>query len=360
MELADLLQECVKLDALDLHLVAAMRPILRVNGQLVPVDGPSLSAADLEGVLAPYLTDHERAQLANGQDIHKSIENGSERFRACIFHDHAGIAAAVRRLQSKVPNLSDLYATAQAERIRSMLSNRRGLILVVGQTGSGKYTSVAAMINDINLTRSDRILTIEDPIEWVFRSKMSLISQREVGRDVESLEQGGLSALKTDCDVVFIGEIRTPEALRVALALAEIGYLVLTTLHASSTSAAVQRLLDSFPDAKESMRAMISRCLVAVVAQKLLPRSDRPGRAAANEVLIANPRVRSMIATGETDFSLVIEAGRSEGMWAMDDSVMDLYQEGTISIETARGELINRDRIDRIASPVTAAVVPQG
>ena len=201
------------------------------------------------------------------------------------------------------------------------------------------------MVDTINADRAERIVTIEDTIEYLYTPKRSLISQRDVGTDVESYEQGGLTALRSDPDVVVMGEFRTPEAVRIALALADNGHLVFATMHADSVNEALRRLYESFPDNRESMQRLIARSLAAIIAQRLVHRAGGEGRAALNEIMLVNARIRSMIQDGKTDFNLAIEAGRSEGMQTMDDSVIRHYEAGTITYDKAWELIDDRDRL---------------
>jgi len=351
MLIVNLLRELIDGSGSDLHLVSGSRPRIRINGELKDAECETAVVGhdDVWKMFEPLLSQTKKAALENRQDINSSIAwNDSfinARFRICLFWDRCGLSAALRLIPTKIPLLSDLFPPELEATFRSFINRRRGLILVVGATGSGKSTTVAAMIDAINIERSERIFTIEEPIEYGHTSKMSLISQREVGSDVESYEQGGLSVMRADPDVILIGELMTPEAVRIALAAAETGHLVFSTIHADSVSEAVRRLVESFPDNKETMQSMLARSLVTVVTQRLLPRASNTGRVAVHEIMIANSTIRKLIDEGQTDLSLAIEAGRNEGMCTMDDSVLGLYREGAISYDTAWNRVKDRERL---------------
>ena len=346
MELADLLAEFIERQASDLHLAAKHPPTLRYWGELSPVilngePAPELGPDDVDRLFAAYLSEEELGALQNGHDVHKSIEWEGNLFRCCFFKDRAGSAAELRLIPTNIPTLDQLFGDG-AGTFRNLAASRRGLILTVGLTGSGKSTTTAAMIDKINRTRRERIITIEDTIEYIHKSKMSMISQREVGASVEA---AALSVLRSDPDVVLIGELRTPEAVRITLALAESGHLVFSTMHANSVSEAVQRLIESFPDSTDTMRRMLARSLGAVIWQQLLPRANGRGRVAVDEILLSNSRVRGMIIAGVADLNVAMEAGRDQGMCTMDDAILEAHHRGDITYDTAWGRIDDRERL---------------
>jgi len=345
MPLADLLKELVERHGSDLHLVTGVPPVLRIDGDLTAYGKSELGDDEVWKLLEPFLTDRQKMDLGNRQDIHTSIRlddvianeryGGAGHFRACIFWDSNGLSAALRVIPHIIPSLSQLFSRETDAIFRSITNVKRGLVIIAGPTGSGKSTTLASIVDSINAERNERIFTIEDPVEYLYSSKKSLISQREVGVDVESYEQGGISAMKADPDVVLLGELKVPESVRVALALADTGHLVFATMHARSSSEAVGRLIESFPETKQTMQSTIARTLIAVVTQQLVPKANGGGRVAAHEIMTVNPRIRQMIDNGHTDLEVAIEAGRNEGMCTMDDSLTSLYRNGTISYETA-------------------------
>jgi len=316
--------------------------MVRVSGALtaVAIDGstlPVLERGDVETLFAPYVKAAWMDGLQIGKDVNTSIEEGGYRYRCCLFRDRAGAAASLRLIPTQIPTLDQLFhgsVEATGDILRNLAEQRRGLVLLVGGVGSGKSTTVAAMLDYINATRAERIISIEDPIEYVHHGRLSLFSQREVGLDVDSLEQGALSALRSDLDVALIGELRTPEAVRIALVMAETGHLVFSTLCAETVSDAVQRLVESFPDTQATIRRMLSRTVAAIIAQRLIPRASGAGRAPANEILIGTPEVRQAIAAGEADLTPLMAAGTS-GMQTMAQAVARLHDAGVFEQEAA-------------------------
>ena len=354
MELIDLLLEMVERDASDLHLVTGMPPMLRVRGILEATrlhsdDATVLVGDEVNRLLDPHLSSKSRTALSDGCDIAQAItlndgparERGGNavRFRTCVFRDRLGVSAALRMIPDSIPTLSQIFSQETEDKFRGLLELKKGLILVVGSTGNGKSTTIASMIDAINTERCERIFTIEDPIEYVHHSKKSVVSQREVGSDVDSFEQGGLTALRSDPDIVLISELQTPESVRIAVALAETGHLVFASMQANSVSETITRLLESFPENRDTMQRMFARSFRAVVAQILLPRAGGNGRVPVHEILLTNDEVRAMIQRGETDFTEAMSAGHSAGMCTMDDSVMTLYKSGGITRECALDHL---------------------
>jgi len=248
--------------------------------------------------------------------------------------------------------LEDLYHETNFRfLLESLIKQRRGLIVVTGPAGSGRTTTCMAMLEAINRTRAVRIITLEDPISYELTSKQSLITQRSIGQDVPTYESGAYWAFNQDVDVVFIAELRTLDMVQYAIALAEAGCLVFTKLHVESAAEAIRRLIDVFPEPRDLIRRMLARNLVAVIAQRLVPRSDRPGRVAANEALVVTQRTRQLLMEGSTDLTtgLVMEASRHIGMQTMDDSLVELYRDNIISYETAWLNINDRDRLGPFA-----------
>jgi twitching motility protein PilT len=367
MELTELLKELVERNGSDLHLVAGSSPIIRINGTLMPTKNNTavLGKDEVAKLLEPFLSEARNAMLRNKQDVNASVVSDSfvseqygraSHFRTCAFWDRNGLSASLRVIPWVIPTMQQLFSSDTEATFRKLINLRRGLIILVGMTGSGKSTTTASLIDAINSERCERIFTIEDPIEYVHVSKLSLISQREVGTDIDSFEQGGLSVMRSDPDVVLVAEFRTPEAVRIALAMAETGHLVFATLHADCVSEAVRRLVESFPENRETMQRMIARSLNAVIAQRLVPRANGTGRVPVHEIMIVNSRIRRMISEGETDLSLAIEAGRDEGMRTMDDSAIQLYRDGTIDYDKAWNIVQDRDRLGLAQTQVERTV----
>jgi twitching motility protein PilT len=350
MQLGNLIKELAEREGSDIHLVVGSRPTLRFSGDLKRFESEEdiVGKDDVWKMFEPLLTEAQKLAIENRQDVHRSIawadDNVKARLRVCLFWDRKGLSASLRLIPTKIPLLSELFRDDRESLFRQLTHLNRGLVLVVGMTGSGKSTTVAAMINEINISRRERIFTIEDPLEYVHTSKMSLISQREVGTDVNSHEEGALSVMRADPDVVLIGEFQTPESVRIALTLADIGHLVFSTMQAESVSEVVRRLIESFPDAKETTQLLLANNIQAVVTQSLVPKIGG-GRDPINDIVIATPIIRQMIKSGQTDITLAIEAGGSNCMRTMDDCLLSLYQDGSISYDTALSRLKDRGRL---------------
>ena len=343
MELKSLLDALLKSSSSDLHLVTGQPPTFRVNGRLERQGGEALTDAEIEGLLSPYLTPEQQEALREekrGADI--TIRENGRAYRCQVFLERGRLGAAIRVVPLGPPPLEELELL---ELMQPILQSKRGLVLVTGPTGSGKSTTTAAIIETLNRTTEQRILTLEDPIEYEFVSKKCVITQHAVGQDVASYEAGFRMVMRSDPDIVLIGELRTLEAFWLAMTLADTGHLVFTVLHTSDATESLHRILDAFPEPRDSVRMMLARTLAAIVSQRLLPRADRPGRVAANEILLATPRIRRMIAEGQTDITMAIEAGRDQGMQTMDDSILHLYQAGAIRYETAWENIKDRERL---------------
>ena len=347
MELTTLLAELIERKGSDLHLLAGEPPAFRIDGALTRQDGPALDAAEMEALLLPHLTDDQRVALTEQrQDVETILRHDGYGFRFNVFRGRDGLAAVLRAIPNRIPALEELDFEANvAAFLRSLLATPRGLVLFTGPTGSGKITSVFSLLETINRDRTARILTIEDPVGFEMVSRQSLVTQRYVGEDVPSFEAGLHSAFHEDPDVVLVGEMRSLETVHLSLALAESGHLVFSTLHLENVSDAVNRLVDVFPEPRDVIRRTLARNLVAVIAQRLLPRSPEPGRVVVNEVLTVTPRVRQMIAEGQKDLSVAIEAGREAGMQTMDDAVLKRFRAGKISYETAWANMQDRERL---------------
>lgn len=339
MELSSLLAQVIERKASDLHLVAGVPPIFRINGELVPAAPPNLTEDNINALLASALPEDRLASARLGQPFSATLRHAVRAFRCQVFRDRGMLAAAIRITPERIPTLDEMHLPPVFEKLTHC---RRGLILVVGPTGSGKTTTVAAMLNQINLTRSERIYTLEDPLNYVIGSKLSLVTQQIVGEDVESYKYGLMSLKDADPDVIFIGELRTPEVARLALEMAEAGVLVFSQMTADTVGDAVNRLLALLGEPVEAARRLLARTAQAVIAQRLLPRNAPTGRVAANEVLIFTERVRQMITDGQTVPSLLelaMTASHSVGMRTMDEALLELRADAVISRETAEAHL---------------------
>lgn len=343
MELDSLLAR-LTLTTSDLHLVAGSPPIFRVAGDLVP-DPTPLTPEDLDGLLQTALPADKLAAARQGHDFSATLRRGDQTFRCQVFRERGHLAAALRALPGRPSTLEELSLPPVFE---ELTQSKRGLILLSGPTGSGKSTTLVSLVDHINRTRAERICTVEDPLLYVIPSALSLVTQRVIGEDVEGYERGLLSVMDADPDVVLIGELRTPATALLALEMADKGHLVFSQMTADTAADALARLLALLGEPTHQARRLLSRTVQALVAQKLLPRADGPGRVAANEVLIATPRVRQMIADGQTDpnlLALAMEASPQTGMQTMDDALLGLHASGVISRESAEAHLKEKGRL---------------
>lgn len=340
MDLTQLLAFAMQNNASDLHLSASSPPIIRVNGDIKRVKADVLSSDDIRAMLYSVMSEDQRAVYERDLEIDIAISFGEKsRFRVNAFNTRQGAAAVFRTIPSDIPTMQDLELPPA---IRKFAELEKGLVLITGPTGSGKTTTLAAIINHINLTKSKHILTIEDPVEFFHESQKSLVNHRELGLDTHSFHSALKSALREDPDVILVGEMRDYETISLALTAAETGHLVFGTLHANSASKTVDRIIDVFPSSdKEMVRAMLSSALEGVVAQKLLQKADGSGRTGAFEVLVGTNAVRNLIRENQIPqiFSMM-QTGSRYGMITMEEAIHNLVQHGTISPETARQALM--------------------
>jgi len=335
-ELIDfLLAEALALNASDVVLVNGSAPTLRVNGALKSLAGGELSAADIWTLLTPLLSPVRMEELNREKCLDFCFERGSAgRFRANVHFQRGTVAASIRLLPSQVPTLESLHLP---QSLSALAERRQGLILLTGATGCGKTSTMAALINAINHTRRDHIITIEDPIEFQQPNQCSLVEQIEVGSDTNGFAQAVRAVLRQDPDVILIGEMRDSETMAAALTAAETGHLVLTSLHTNDAAQTVSRILDIFPAGFQSqMRRQLSLALLAVIHQRLLPAINGVDRYPAVEILMATSGIRNLIRRGDDhQLRANIETGRSEGMQTMEQSLAELVRSQRISRETA-------------------------
>jgi twitching motility protein PilT len=335
-DFADLLMDVVARRASDLHITAGAPPMVRVRGRLLGVEGyPRLTPTDTREVVYSILTNDQRQKLETEWQIDFAYSvPGHARFRVNAYFQRSAIGAAFRLIPADIVSIDDLGLPTA---VHEFTKKPRGLVLVTGPTGSGKSTSLAAMIDGINESREEHIMTVEDPIEFLHGHKKCIVNQREIGSDASSFGAGLKSALRQDPDVILVGEMRDLETIHTALTAAETGHLVFATLHTQDTPQTIDRIIDVFPASQQQqVRVQLSVALQGIITQQLLPTADGAGRVAACEVLLATPAIRNLIREGKTHqiYSL-IQTGGQHGMQTMDASLAGLVLEGRITMAAA-------------------------
>ena len=341
-DIDSLLMFTVKNGASDLHLSAGEQPRVRIDGDIRKVNVPVMDHKDVHSMVYDIMNDRQRKEYEDNLEVDFSFElRGHARFRVNAFNQNRGASAVFRTIPSKVLTLEQLDAPRV---FQDLCDYPNGIVLVTGPTGSGKSTTLAAMIDYINDHRNDHILTVEDPIEFVHESKKCLINQREVHRDTHSFNAALRSALREDPDVVLVGELRDLETIRLALTAAETGHLVFGTLHTNSAAKTIDRIIDVFPSAEKDMvRAMLSESLRAVISQTLLKKISG-GRVAAHEIMLGTPAIRNLIRENKVaQMYSSIQTGQAQGMQTLDQNLKNLVSRGLVSKELARGRAANKN-----------------
>lgn len=348
MRIEFLLQEVIDQRASDLHLQVGLPPMLRVDGRLQPVaNTKALDVETAERLIFSILDEQQKEILVKDKEFDFSFSFGDlGRFRVNAFHEKGNLAASMRLIPNEIPTLSELGLPPV---VSTFADFPRGLVLVTGPTGSGKSTTLAALIDKINTERAEHIITIEDPIEFTHKSKRSVVAQREVHYDTYSFSAALRSVLREDPDVVLIGEMRDLETISAAVTIAETGHLVLATLHTNSASQSIDRMVNVFPPHQQpQIKAQLGNILQAICSQRLIP-AIGGGRIVAAEILIANPAVRNIIREGKShQLDQVIQTGAKEGMQSMDSTLARLVHDGQISYDEARNYAVDLEQFNRL------------
>ena len=343
MEISELLAFSVKNKASDLHLSAGLPPMIRVHGDIRRINVPPLSNQEVRAMIYDIMSDSQRKGYEEFLEIDFSFElRDVARFRVNAFNQERGAGAVFRTIPSLVLTLEQLEAP---KIFKDISDTPRGIVVVTGPTGSGKSTTLAAMVDYVNESQFGHILTIEDPIEFVHKSKKCLVNQREVGPHTRGFAEALRSALREDPDVILVGEMRDLETIRLALTAAETGHLVFGTLHTSSAAKTIDRIIDVFPAAeKEMVRAMLSESLRAVISQTLLKRKDGTGRVAVHEIMLGTPAIRNLIREGKVaQMYSSIQTGQSLGMQTLDQGLVEMVRRNLIDSADARAVAVNKD-----------------
>lgn len=348
MNILDILQMVVDRNGSDIHIMTGVPPTLRIDGQLLPIDGaPALTKEQAEGLIFPLMTSSQKDYVT----VNKEVDFGYQykdlgRFRVNVYHQKGTIAAALRLIPSKIKTLDELQMPPV---MHTLAQFKQGLVLVTGPTGEGKSTTLAAIMDEINATRGEHILTIEDPIEFVYTPQKSVISQREVNFDTHGWDIALRSALREDPDVVLVGEMRDFETIAAAITVAETGHLVFATLHTSTAAQTIDRIIDVFPAAQQGqVRQQLAASIQCIVSQRLLPMTGG-GRVAALEILFATPAVRNLIREQKThQVDNVIQTSGEMGMMLMETSLLGLVQRGAITMEKAKEYAFRPEAFDHL------------
>ncbi|MCR5832427.1 MAG: type IV pilus twitching motility protein PilT [Candidatus Saccharibacteria bacterium] len=348
VKIENLLDECVRRNASDLHVQFGLPPVLRIDGALVPIAGmPAMTDEMLKQVIFATLDEEQQKIYLKDKEFDYSFAFGDiARFRVNAFHERGRMAAAFRLIPNQIKSVNDL---GLPNIIESFANFPRGLVLVTGPTGSGKSTTLAALVDKINREKSVHIVTIEDPIEFTHKSKHSVVVQREVHYDTFSFGAALRSALREDPDVVLIGEMRDLETIQAAITIAETGHLVFATLHTNSAAQSIDRIIDVFPAHQQpQVRSQLANILMAICSQRLVP-AIGGGRVAAAEIMVANPAIRALIREGKTfQIDTAIQTGAEQGMQTMDRTLAQLVRTGVITYDSAREYAVDVNELERL------------
>jgi twitching motility protein PilT len=348
--LIDLFEQMAEAGASDLHLCAGSPPVLRVRGNLERLELPPISAEEMRALVYRITTLEQQKELEVERELDFSYALGNQwRFRVNAFYDRDSVAAAVRLVPATIPTLEDLH---MPEIVRELTLRPRGLVLVTGPTGSGKSTTLAAMVDEINETRACHVVTVEDPIEFMHRHKKAVVNQREVGADTRSFARALRSALRQDPDVILVGELRDLDTIAIALTAAETGHLVFATLHTRSAAGAIDRIVDVFPHEQQAqVRVQLSASLQGIIAQALLVTADGEGRRAAVEVLVADDAVRNLIRQAKMEqVHSYLHTGGKRGMHTLEQALAKLVQDGEVALPEAVANANDPEQLRRLVT----------
>ena len=357
LHIDDLLHIVVDRNASDLHICSHSEPVIREDGALKRLNFEKFTPQILQRIMYDILSDENinKFETTLELDFSYALPLGRARFRVNLYRDRGSCAAAFRLIPSRIPTVRDLNLPPILE---TLTEKPRGLILVTGPTGSGKSTSLAAMVNHINVNRSVHIITIEDPIEYLHSHKLSVINQRELGGDTKSFANALRASLREDPDVILVGEMRDMETIQLAITAAETGHLVFATLHTNNAAESMDRMIDVFPPGQqEQIRVQLANNIQAVVSQQLMPRAGAPGRIPAVEVMVASPAIRNLIRENKThQIPSMIQTSAQHGMIAMDQSLRDLYMKGYVTLDECMSRAINIEELKKmINTPQTGS-----
>jgi len=357
MTFKEMIQQMLNNYASDIHLRVGLRPTLRIDGRLHAADDQVLMPQDMEKILSQILTETQLQKFHQKREMDLALSiSKMGRFRINLYKQRGTVGIAIRQVNTIIPTIEELNLPTI---VRDISNARHGLIIVTGTTGSGKSTTLASMIEYINSTRAENILTIEDPIEYIYRDKKSIISQREVGGDTDSFATALRHAFRQDPDIVLIGEIRDADTMGIALTAADTGHLVLTTLHTMNAVETISRIISFFPPHQhQQIRLLLAGTLKSVVCQKLLPRSDGPGRVPAVEIMVSTASIRECIIDQMKTPQILdlVESGTIQyGMQSFDQSLMKLFRSGLITYEEAIAHSTNPDDFDLRCKGITSA-----
>lgn len=349
MRVIDFLEKAVQMKASDLHITVASPPIVRINGKLTKLGDIKFTPEDTQEIIEQLMNPYQKQEFERKGELDFSFSNpGLGRFRINVYKQRGSYSMAARVVALRIPSMEELRLPPI---ITELAKKKRGLILVTGPTGSGKSTTLASMIDYMNKNRTDHILTLEDPIEYLHKHDKSIVNQREIGVDSRSFNDALRASLREDPDVILVGEMRDLETIATAITAAETGHLVLSTLHTIGAAKTIDRIIDAFPPhQQQQIKIQLSSVMESVISQQLLPRADKLGRVAAFEVMLANPAIRNLIREGKThQIQTVIQTNTKLGMQTMDASLMNLYQNQLIDRENLEKYAVDLEMIKRQA-----------